>query len=308
MNELKRLDDTKGLLLKSMDVLLYSLSDTSKRQYAHTFRAWQSFAADNGLSFADMNPTNLIAFFDDSNLSHSTKLARLSHIRKLLETLQADISDDGTIARMYAQAKLLKLKRDTTVRLNARIPHALAARDVYKVLNVWKDDNKRHIRNRALLAVLIYTGMRRSEAAALRWEDIDFSNEVITVASGKGDKSRIIPILSNDLIKYLSAWEMHVENRVFVFCALFKGDKLAEDTPMTAKAIYDVLRQTGDAIGIDFLAPHDMRRTLITNALNAGSTVADVQLVSGHASASGVLRYAIVKDAKEVKKRIKLSI
>jgi site-specific recombinase XerD len=49
-----------------------------------------------------------------------------------------------------------------------------------------------------------------------------------------------------------------------------------------------------------------MRRTLITNALSAGASVVDMQFVAGHSQASTTLRYAKVKDAQEVKGRVKL--
>lgn len=290
-------------LQEAFKILLYSLSDTSKRQYEHTFKTWTAFCQANDLSFSDLGAANLIRFLEGSGLSHSTKQARLSHIRKLLETLHAATPDDSRIKRMYEQVKLLKLKRGQEEKQSERESHALSPKQIYAALEVWKGHSFKAVRNRALLAVLVYAGLRRSEAAALKWSDIDFENGIITVRHGKGDKRREIPFLG-EIEDFLKEWQVASLWRSFVFCALQKGDKLAEDAPMTTKAIYEVLRQTGDAIGIDFLAPHDMRRTLITNALNAGASVADMQFVAGHSQASTTLRYAKVKDAQEVKGRL----
>ena len=54
-------------------------------------------------------------------------------------------------------------------------------------------------------------------------------------------------------------------------------------------------------------APHDARRTLLTDILNNGGSVADAQFIAGHSNPQTTLRYAKVSDAKEVKGRIKTS-
>src|SRR5687767_7673245 len=96
----------------AFDVLLYSLSSASKRQYQHTFKAWASFAADNGFRPVDISPQNLIAFLNCSPLAHKTKTARLSHLRKLLQTMHAQQPDNIQLQSWYQQVQLLKVKRD----------------------------------------------------------------------------------------------------------------------------------------------------------------------------------------------------
>jgi integrase len=292
-------------LHEALQVLLYSLSDSSKRQYEHSLREWLRFAEARGIPPSAMTALNLIAFLEQSGLGQRSKQARLSHLRKLLETLHA--ADPGNVAleTMVKQAKLLKIKRSQESPTKERETHALSPKQIYAAFAVWQGQNLKALRNRALLAVLVYAGLRRSEAAALKWTDIEFEQGVLTVRHGKGDKRRDIPFLS-EIAGYLRDWQAVCGPRAFVFCALRKGDKLAADAPMSTKAIYEVLRETGDAIGIDFLAPHDMRRSLITNALSAGASVVDMQFVAGHSQAATTLRYAKVKDAQEVKGRVKL--
>ena len=38
------------------------------------------------------------------------------------------------------------------------------------------------------------TGLRRAEVVALRWDDIDFENQTVTVRHGKSDKQRVAAI------------------------------------------------------------------------------------------------------------------
>jgi integrase len=292
-------------LHQALQVLLYSLSDSSKRQYEHSFREWLRFAETQGIAPSAMTALNLIAFLEQSGLGQRSKQARLSHLRKLLETLHAADPDNLALETMVKQAKLLKIKRSAEEQQSERQTHALSPKQIYAAFAVWQESSVKALRNRALLAVLVYAGLRRGEAAALKWTDIDFENGVISVRHGKGDKPRELPFLS-EIGGYLCDWQAVTGSRAYVFCAMYKGDTLAADKPMSTKAIYEVLRETGDALGIDFLAPHDMRRTLITNALSAGASVADMQFVAGHSQASTTLRYAKVKDAQEVKGRVKL--
>jgi len=61
------------------------------------------------------------------------------------------------------------------------------------------------------------------------------------------------------------------------------------------------MRKSGD------IAPHDARRTLLTDILNNGGSVSDAQSIAEHANPQTTLRYAKVSDAKEVKRRMKTS-
>lgn len=63
------------------------------------------------------------------------------------------------------------------------------------------------IRNRAIVVLLLQTGIRNSELRSLRVSDLDFENSRITVQHGKGDKRRTtcFPALSQEAVKnYLS--------------------------------------------------------------------------------------------------------
>jgi integrase len=294
----------EGSLRDALSLLLYSLSETSQRQYKHTFNAWGEFCAEQGLSFMDMHAGNLIAFFEAAGLSHSTRQNRLSHLRKLLQTLVAAYPDDTRFKSMYEQAKLLKIQTSAEERHSERAKNTLKPMQVLEVFATWSDTSKLHARNRALLAVLLYGGLRRSEAVALKWADIDFENETILVRHGKGDKARTVPFLGN-LADYLLEWYEIAGDRQFVFCGFRKGDHLAKDLPMKDQAVYEILRETGDKLGINLLSPHDMRRTLLSATLANGASVADIQFIAGHARPETTLGYAVVKDAKEVQGRVK---
>ena len=64
----------------------------------------------------------------------------------------------------------------------------------------------RGLRNRALLAVLFYSGLRRFEAVKLKWSDIDFEQEHIKVIGGKGRQRDTI-----DYVPFLGSLARHLE-------------------------------------------------------------------------------------------------
>ena len=290
-------------LENALDILLYSLSDASQRQYMNTFKRWVQFCDTNELPHVAMTANNLITFLESEKLAHRTKQARLSHFRKLLESLHAMRPDNIQIEQMYKQVKLLKIKRSASEKLERERPqHALTPQQVYQAFQVFEGDKKQDSRNRCLLAILLYCGLRRAEAAALQWQDIDLETSLVKVHHGKGDKDRTIPILGG--LHYIRDWQECSLGRTFVFCGFRKGDKLREDKPMSTNAIWEVVKKLEMAIGLDGLSPHDARRTVITNLLNNGASVSDVQFVAGHVNPQTTLGYAQIKDAKEVAGRI----
>lgn len=294
----------KNNLVTAFDVLLYSLSDTSKRQYRHTFDKWATFADDNGIRAWELSAQNVIAFIESENLAHSTKSARISHLRKLLQTLHAQQPDNVTIESYYKQVKLVKPRQNKETLDNERDKKALKPREIFEAFDVWQGDKLVNIRNRALLAVAFYAGLRRSEIAALTWDCIDYENATVFVKHGKGDKERTVPFASKDALQHIRDWQNAMtadySQRKYIFCGIKnKGQgELRKDKPMHTNGIYDVMQKSGD------FAPHDARRTIITSLLNAGASVSDVQFIAGHANPSTTLGYAQVKDAKEVSGRI----
>src|SRR5690349_13886127 len=100
-----------SLIDTAANVLLYSLSESSQRQYRHSFEKWINFADSQGFSIWDLRPQNLIAFLEHEPLAHSTKSARLAHMRRLLEVLHAQEPSNSQIQSLYEQSKLLKVKR-----------------------------------------------------------------------------------------------------------------------------------------------------------------------------------------------------
>ena len=71
--------------------------------------------------------------------------------------------------------------------MEQRLPTILSPEEVARILTV-----PRHLKTRAMLMTIYAAGLRRSEAAHLRVNDIDSARMTITVRQGKGQKDRLV--------------------------------------------------------------------------------------------------------------------
>ena len=142
---------------------------------------------------------------------------------------------------------------------------------------------------RPIIQVLSTTGLRKTEALALRWEHpgweqdtklkhsiVSFRRGVIRVPSllAKSDKSREIP-LSPELEAFFRSLQAESKS----------------DLVFGVKEIWHWLKRAADAAGIKGLTVHHLRHTAASRMLKAGVDVKTVQEILGHSSLDITLRY-----------------
>ena len=107
------------------------------------------------------------------------------------------------------------------------------------------------------LLLVLFTGLRRQEAARLKWSDIDINNKKLTVADTKNHLNHTLP-LSNFLFELLqSRYNANATNSKFVFTGNSKAGYLVEPQ----EQIKTIVKMSGITFTI-----HDLRRTFITIA------------------------------------------
>lgn len=282
-----------------VEVTKRTLSQSSARVYHQTFMAWKTWAVKYGISPLDLNAPNVVQFLIDQPVTKSTRQRMLSALRTLAEMLT--ILDYQNPTRELALRTLQRIKAPSeNMADNERQKRALTNEEVESVLAVWGGEEKQDKRNRALITVLLATGMRRSEVVALRWNDIDLTEGVIFVRHGKGDKARDVAIYGDLAIDSLADWKKaQGSDRRYTFCTINKGDNLGPDRPMTATSLYRMVKETERRAGIEHFSPHDARRTLITELLSTGTPLADAQAQAGHSQGQTTLLYARAADARQ---------
>jgi site-specific recombinase XerD len=162
------------------------------------------------------------------------------------------------------------------------------------------DDSPGATRDAALLAVLYGAGLRRAEVVELDLSDYDAETGALKVRHGKGNKARIV-YATNGAKGALDAW---IELRGNAPGALFlpvqcNGKIIARR--MTTEAVLKLLRKRAAQAGIETLSPHDLRRTFISDLLDAGADIVTVQKLAGHSSVETTARYDRRGEATKLK-------
>jgi site-specific recombinase XerD len=75
-----------------------------------------------------------------------------------------------------------------------------------------------------------------------------------------------------------------------LFCRVLKGRRLVV-TRLDETSVRSILRSRAEAAGVADFSPHDLRRTYISNLLDAGADKSTVQKLAGHANVTTTQRY-----------------
>ncbi|WP_010487489.1 tyrosine-type recombinase/integrase [Pseudomonas sp. S9] len=150
------------------------------------------------------------------------------------------------------------------------------------------------LRDRAILAVFLYHGLRREEVARLRVEDIQERRGIKHLrVHGKGSKIRYLPMHPAALERIHSYLEMaghHLKESSPLFLPL-RGRLTGAG--LSADGIYSIVGNCAKAAGIhvEGLGVHGLRATAATNALENQADIAKVQQWLGHANISTTRLY-----------------
>ena len=135
--------------------------------------------------------------------------------------------------------------------------------------------------HRAAWLLLAYLGLRRAELLALRWEDVNLTDQVITVRNGKGKKDRILPIpeaLRQALEEARAEQHPQQADRV---------TGLSKDQLM--RAFYVHLEAA--AIETPGITPHSLRHSFATHLTRAGVHITNMKELMGHQDIATTMRY-----------------
>jgi len=126
---------------------------------------------------------------------------------------------------------------------------------------------------------LYATGMRRSELARLKVEDIDSQRMVIHIRQGKGGKDRDVT-LSPRLLEVLRDYWKWRKPKVYLFPSLLRP---RPDKPITSKTIWYAVREAAGRAGIKKkITPHTLRHSWATHLLERGTDLKTIQVLLGH--------------------------
>ncbi len=195
-----------------------------------------------------------------------------------------------TFLRYLIEGKMISseiLSRRLSIKVPKALPRALDPLDVKKLLA-----GVQKVRDRAMILVLLRTGIRIGELLRLRVSDVYLPERKIHLVVGEKNRTGRVVYLSVDACQALQEWiKMREEERPL----LFYGQ--GRDTLSYTAARVMFLRYLQKAgISAKGYSLHGLRHTCATELLNAGMRIECLQQVLGHSNLEQTRRYARLTD------------
>jgi integrase/recombinase XerD len=179
-------------------------------------------------------------------------------------------------------------------RKGLRIPEVLTVTEQAALLSQPNPRYPTGQRNRALLQLMLDTGLRVSEACSLRWRDIDFTTGQLMVRQGKGAKDRTLWIGDADLAT-LRSWRERQARDVagspeHVFTTLEGG-------PVSPRYVGAMVKRYATRAGIEKdIHPHTLRHSFATDLYRQTKDLLTTSKALGHASVATTEIYTHLVD------------
>lgn len=167
-------------------------------------------------------------------------------------------------------------------RMEYKLPRTLTAEEATLVLETAYHMRYRYkfekYRNRAVIAIMLFAGLRKQEVINLKLNDVCLDTKSIFVRQGKGAKDRIIPIsatLYNHLIDYMRDRDRLGFDTTHLLVSIGK------DAPFGVKGINNLIFKLRQKTKLNFSA-HTLRHAFARLMLEGGCDIYTLSKIMGH--------------------------
>ncbi len=153
------------------------------------------------------------------------------------------------------------------------------------------------LRERAMLGLLAYGGIRNRELTELRVRDVDVPQQSVSIVNGKGSKARVCCV-SGECMEILAGYlrERQAGPDEFLFVTVRHKHKLQ------TQDVRKIVRTTARRAGIERRVwPHLLRHSLATALLSRGASVYSIQALLGHSFVSTTMEYYLHPSSRNVR-------
>lgn len=227
----------------------------------------------------------------------TTKVLKENYVLHMLETLGlSPVTINGRIRTLRAffayltdEALIDRNPAITLLPMKTRktIVETFSIDQIRALLGVTDRKTFTGLRDYTVMLLLLETGIRASELASIRLQDIHWTDSRIMVL-GKGDKERFVPFqrqVKHILRRYLaSRGEIPGEDHVFV---------TMENLPMSTRTIQERVQDYGKAANLQGVrvSPHTFRHTFAKMYIKNGGDAFSLQAILGHTTLEMVRHY-----------------
>lgn len=271
------------------------LSPLTRKAYQYDAQLFVNWLIDQNLALANLRRSDIEQYQTWLNEKYSKNAAARKFVvaRKFLE----EAVDRGIIPHNPAQkVRGFKADQETT-------HTALTHKQARRLLAAIETTTGQGKRDYAIIMLLLRTGIRRSECAALKLGDLgeEGGHHVATLQHSKGDKRRKIKIpvdVWRVIQEYLGATlypdgpeigEQDAEQPLFV---QFRRGDHPQKEGVSDQTIQKIVEKACERAELKLkLTPHSLRATFVTLALEGGAKLEQVQYAVGHADPRTTERY-----------------
>ena len=148
---------------------------------------------------------------------------------------------------------------------------------------------------KAIVSILLSTGIRRAETVAIKISDIDFQTNTILI-HGKGSKQRFVYFSDNCKLHL----KKHLDSRPYESPYLFASSRFPYG-PLSVESIHTQIKNIGKASGVTNVHCHRFRKWFGTSMADKGVDIRDLQEMMGHSKMDTTNKYYIYSNEKRVR-------
>ncbi len=206
------------------------------------------------------------------------------------------------VKREYLQEN--PFKRLEKPKLPRKLPEFLDEEEARQLMQVCvglkRYYKSRWQRNITIIAIFLYTGIRKKELLNLRLQDINMERGYIRVFAK--NKERIIPL--NDTVKEFLDDYLKVRPHKDGINSLFVSTN-RRASALTQQGLYELFKELNQKVKFPkHISPQILRHTFCTLMLRSGVNLRDIQLLAGHSDISTTARFYLGCDDKQLKKAV----
>ena len=243
--------------------------------------AFMHFLNKEDSSILALTRSDIGAFVEDKQDRGLKPISIISHLRAIYAFI-AHLVELEVIPSEIMKPKIRIQEPDT-------LPKAIPKEDIDRIL-----DAIASVRDRALIMLLLRTGMRIGELLGVQVDDIVLHDQKILLYVGAKNYEGREVYYSSDAEQALKHW---LRTRDKTKRYLFYG---RSDKPLTYVAAWNVMKKTLERAGLSDkgYSLHHLRHTFATEMINNGMRVEVLQQILGHQNIEITLRYARLSDKR----------
>ena len=224
---------------------------------------------------------NVVRLADgESGLAASTIKRRLASVSGLFSYLgERGLVDNSPVPRGLTTRAVRSQMHDPLIRAPRRLPRILDPAEANALLGALRSE-----RDRAMVLLMLFGGLRRCEVLDLRMPDVRPGERRVFVSAGKGGHERIVPVTSaffTALGGYLDGERPPGAATDHVFVVLKRPRR---GNPLTAAGLDEILSGARIRAGLPHATCHELRHTCFTRLRESGMALEAIQAQAGHAS------------------------